>query len=109
MTRLAVLWGLASTAYVITQTIDNALLAVGMISGALIGMGVIWKKGIQPTALFVRKASRAVDALFDLRDHQRDNERRFEQIEGRLEVVERHLEADVTVRHEITSPHHPPA
>lgn len=99
--RLAAVWLTGSTLFGISRTADSILEGVILIGAALASIGIIWIKGVQPAAVFMRRLSEAVDALFDLRDWQGDMEHWKGEVDRRLGHIEQSLEAQVTVRHEV--------
>lgn len=110
MTRLTLLWLSFTYIWTTWAVLDGWLWRLAAVGAAILALGTIWKKGIVPVVVFVKRMSTGIDALFDLKDWQcewsAETQVWREGMEQRVEALEKHLEADVTVRHEITGSHH---
>lgn len=86
----------------ISRTVDNVLEGIVLIAAALAAIGIIWAKGVIPLVYFGRRASKAIDLLFELHDWKPEVDKRLERIEEQLNPPE----AVSTVRHEFIAPTH---
>lgn len=52
-----------SGAFPFAMSLQELVLAIGLIAGAVTGLGVIWKRGVKPVLRFIRATVHAADAL----------------------------------------------
>jgi hypothetical protein len=80
-------WAGLSALFAFSQAVDSILVDIATVGAAVLALGVLRQKVGKPLVRFARKADRAIDVMLAL--------------PGRVDRLERRLEADVTVRHEV--------